>query len=48
MKKTEYELLLFFKKNPEKEFSTTEILINIFPEEYKNVEEAFKNQFAVW
>jgi len=46
MNKTEYNLLLFFKKNPEREFSTTDILANIFPEDYKNIEEALKNQFA--
>ena len=46
MNKTEYNLLLFFKKNPEKEFSTTDILVNIFPEDYKDTEKVFKNQFA--
>ena len=46
MNQTEYNLLLFFKKNPQKEFSTTDILTNIFPDEYKNIEEIFKNQFA--
>ena len=46
MNKTEYNLLLFFKKNPEREFSTTDILANIFPEDYKDIEEALKNQFA--
>ena len=46
MKKTEYELLLFFKKNPERELSTTEILANIFPEGYNSIERVLKNQFA--
>jgi len=46
MKKTEYELLLFFKKNPEKELSTTDILANIFSEDYKNIENIFNDPFS--
>ncbi|MDD5086427.1 MAG: hypothetical protein PHV16_01615 [Candidatus Nanoarchaeia archaeon] len=46
MKSTEYELLLFFKKNPEKEFSTTEILSGMFTEEYQNIKNIFNDQFS--
>jgi len=46
MKKTEYELLLFFKKNPERELSTTDILANIFSEDYKNIENIFNDPFS--
>jgi DNA integrity scanning protein DisA with diadenylate cyclase activity len=37
MKTIEYDLLLLFKKNPEKEFSTNEILSSIFSDEYKEI-----------
>ena len=44
MKKTEYRILTLFKENPDKEYSTSEIVKHTFPEQIAEIESLLKQE----
>ncbi len=46
MRKTEYEILSFFKKKPNNEFSTSDIVMNVFPSKSIELDDIIKSKIS--
>ncbi len=44
MHSTEYKILIIFKRNPETEISTSQILKKTYPKTYKRIDASFKSK----